>query len=498
MNLSQKIDSAATLKDMLQGSGVFDFCDIIAKEYGRNIPYKLVAEISALNDLEPCRAGQIKTIGIFYYHMDIGGVQRVISRQIEIFKKLGYNVVVFTTDPPSEKDYCIGDTSRVVIDRLDPNSSVRENAEKFVNTMRQYDIDLFYSHAFGDVFHLLCFLLLTKFCLKIPCFVHYHNVFSYSLCRAAIPQFFVVTEILKMADLVLSLSRVDCLYFQSEGVKSVYLPNPPTFDKIPDELEKVSDGKTVLFLARIEPSQKRPCDAVAIIEKVALQVPDVKLVIVGCGKEKDEAQLLKRIEKSSAKDNICFKGHSSNVVEYLLSSDIFLCTSTREGYPMTFAEALCCGLPIVTYDMPYLEVTRGDSGISVVPQLDIESAADKIIYLLENPVEREKASEKARLYGEKLFEFDHENVWSDIIMNYKSFSNESVCQINDVGIMLNTLKFHLFLGDKERLKKKNKQLADMQKSLTSLQKSFSFKIGRLITSGPRKMREWVRLVRKVK
>ena len=125
--------------------------------------------------------------------------------------------------------------------------------------MKEYNIDLFYTHAFGDVFHVACFLLLTKFSLKIPCFVHYHNVFSYSLCHNAIHQFCIATEWLKMADLVLSLSRIDCLYFQSQGMKSVYLPNPPSFDKLPDDSEKISDGKTVLFLARIEHSQKRPC-----------------------------------------------------------------------------------------------------------------------------------------------------------------------------------------------------------------------------------------------
>ena len=54
---------------------------------------------------------EIKTIALYYYHLTIGGVQRVISLLIPLLQKMGYKVVLITDKEPSENDlaleYCV-------------------------------------------------------------------------------------------------------------------------------------------------------------------------------------------------------------------------------------------------------------------------------------------------------------------------------------------------------------------------------------------------------
>ncbi len=78
------------------------------------------------------------------------------------------------------------------------------------------------------------------------------------------------------------------------------------------------------------------------------QHTDVKLVIVGYGEE--EKKLKEMVKKLSLRDKVIFTGRVKNqqIPYYLSIGDIYCRPSRSEGQGISFLEAMCAGLPIVT------------------------------------------------------------------------------------------------------------------------------------------------------
>lgn len=73
--------------------------------------------------------------------------------------------------------------------------------------------------------------------------------------------------------------------------------------------------------------------------------PDSELYLVGDGTERDEIERL--VKQKNLNDCVFFTGIQPNVFGILHSMDMFTLTSIKEGIPMSIAEAMGTGLPIV-------------------------------------------------------------------------------------------------------------------------------------------------------
>jgi glycosyltransferase involved in cell wall biosynthesis len=76
-----------------------------------------------------------------------------------------------------------------------------------------------------------------------------------------------------------------------------------------------------------------------------------------------------------------------DVLKWLAWSDCVVLSSLREGIPVSFMEAMACGLPVVTTDAsPSIAelVEDGKSGI-IVPRGDIDSFAKALSYIRDHP-----------------------------------------------------------------------------------------------------------------
>jgi glycosyltransferase involved in cell wall biosynthesis len=74
---------------------------------------------------------------------------------------------------------------------------------------------------------------------------------------------------------------------------------------------------------------------------------------VGLGPEWDRLHDLTR--RCGLVDHVTFLGNvpdQSEVFGLMKSASVFVLPSIREGYGMVVAEALCCGLPVITVDHP--------------------------------------------------------------------------------------------------------------------------------------------------
>jgi len=118
---------------------------------------------------------------------------------------------------------------------------------------------------------------------------------------------------------------------------------------------------------------------------VLKDVPDVRLVVMGDGPERENLKHLST--QLVLSDCVQFMGNLSHekVIKIMKSSDIFCLPSTVEGFGLVTVEAMAAGLPYVNSDIgPTREITRNSKGGILYPPRDIQALADGILSLLQN------------------------------------------------------------------------------------------------------------------
>lgn len=133
------------------------------------------------------------------------------------------------------------------------------------------------------------------------------------------------------------------------------------------------------------------------------QVANCKCIIVGDGFEMNK--LKQEAENLKLKDSIIFTGFRSDIENILSIMDVFVLPSTlTEGLPLVLAEAASAGLPLIATSVGGNTeiVFNGVNGFIVKPR-DISALTDKIIYLINNPIDREKMGNESKKIWNRYF-----------------------------------------------------------------------------------------------
>ena len=210
-------------------------------------------------------------------------------------------------------------------------------------------------------------------------------------------------------------------------------------------------------------------------------------------------------------------GGTDDPKSFYQQADLFLSTSVSEGFPCTIGESLAHGLPVVAFDLPYLEFLReSGNGIRVVPQNDIHGAAKMIIELLTDPESYRKLSGQALRSAEKYDRFDFPAAWRNILASLGQ--PEKYCSVNieddeSIRLMLEQLVSQSVASmrslddaqrkrqekelerQKQELERKNKILKRQKKEVEAMKKSLSYRLGRALTWLPRKIRGGIRCLK---
>ena len=193
---------------------------------------------------------------------------------------------------------------------------------------------------------------------------------------------------------------------------------------------------------------KRPLDAIEIFRRVLERIPDAKLVMVGGLGSLYGRQISKMVAADpKLSDSVKLPGFSVNVWEWYSRASVFLSTSSLEGFPLTFMEAGAAGVPIVGYDLPYIETVKGNDGFIPVKPGDVNAAADAICRLLEDDEAREKAGAANRATFERVKSFDqmvaYDKLFDDVKAGVRvgSPSGDETAQV-----CLKTLAEHAMFG----------------------------------------------------
>lgn len=102
--------------------------------------------------------------------------------------------------------------------------------------------------------------------------------------------------------------------------------------------------------------------------------------------------------------NILYTGRlmHNEIPVYLNAADVFVLPTLAEGCCNAIVEAMACGLPIISSDLPFnWDVLNSDNSIMVNP-INIQQLADAISELRDNPQRRESMSHASLLSAKQL------------------------------------------------------------------------------------------------
>ncbi len=497
-------DQALGFDLLVEQWGAVETVSAMARE-GWNQRSKMAQALAGARALA-CRKASIRTVGTYYQKISNGGVQRVLCSLIPMWKGMGYEVVLFTDEPPSPDDYPLPEGVKRVV--LPPRAESEgeqygARARLLAEALEEHGVDTMVYHAW--LANTLLWDLLVVKSLGIPFAVNTHSVFSCMILsgNAYFPE---VPAIYGLCDAVVSLSRVDRQFWSHFAPRAFYLPNPLTFD-----VEKVARAKLasrdVLWVGRFS-AEKRPLDAIQIMAEVVRSVPDARLRMLGSGPNEElNGQIRREIEDSGLSGSVELCGYHPEVEPFYEAASVYLSTSRYEGFPMGLVESKSHGVPCVMYELPYIEMCRGGEGIAAVKQRDIHAAAAAVIALLADDEYRVRMGDAARRSLQPFADADLAGGWQEVLEAMVSGAPLSAgAEVDETErIMMETLMTHYRQGcrlfhlredklarckqDREALKEKvrktrqelklsRQKLSKVVRQEKALRNSWSYRLGR--------------------
>ena len=129
------------------------------------------------------------------------------------------------------------------------------------------------------------------------------------------------------------------------------------------------DRYRVMYIGRDE--RKGLKDILFIIPIIIGKKPNVNFVLIGVNANLPSVVSYRFVSESMKWSLLC-------------SSGLFVLPTYHEAFPLSIAEALSCGLPVITYDLPELKPIYGDcKSVLFVKKGDTHALVNAIIRLLE-------------------------------------------------------------------------------------------------------------------
>lgn len=184
--------------------------------------------------------------------------------------------------------------------------------------------------------------------------------------------------------------------FKNRVFKWGYFPKYPD-SEIP--LQNNYCKVRILWVASLIPL-KHPEMIINLAEMLLKNNKDFEITMIGDGEMAQKIKMMRdRIPELT--NRVIMKGYIPNkdVLEEMSRNDIFCFTSNRlEGWGAVLGEAMACGCcPVSSADTgatPFL-IRHGKNGV-IFKTGNIQDLYEKVVYLIDNPIERRKMADAAR------------------------------------------------------------------------------------------------------
>jgi glycosyltransferase involved in cell wall biosynthesis len=229
--------------------------------------------------------------------------------------------------------------------------------------------------------------------------------------------------ILQNADAILALTEDMQIKIKNIYNTKIYIvPNGidlEVYNSVTINLKKETDTKNILFVGSLYPV-KGVKYLITAMKKILEEMPDVRLILVGDGKEREN--LVELSKQLSIVKYVRFVGKipHEKVKNFMQDADVFVLPSLSEGLPNVILEAMACGLPIVASRVGGISnIITNDINGYLVEVEDTDDIANKIILLLNDQALRKKISENNRQIVKKYS-------WENIIIELEKIYELSI------------------------------------------------------------------------
>lgn len=348
-----------------------------------------------------------RRVGIFYFRIGMGGIERVISILSRILQSSGFEVSIFVEER-CQVEIELADGIKVY--QLAPAKNDKENAALHLYSLekaiKESKIEiLFHMWPSHPQFFWDCILFHYN---NIAVIAQIHSDINWHLIYKKTGQFSqqAVIDYLKCADKTICLNIYGESFLRSEGVDAEFIPNPVHTTSYIHRSEDFSPR--LATIARLSDSGKQIHDILLAMRAISTHIPNAKLVLIGgFDHQKHYDNLMSAIKNLGILDNIEITGWTYKSDLYLSACHIFVSTSYTEGFHLGIAEAQRLGIPAIIYDLPITQKVNNES-IITVPQGEYKSLANEVLKLLNNYTEYCRLSlialQNGKMYDEKSYE----------------------------------------------------------------------------------------------
>lgn len=212
--------------------------------------------------------------------------------------------------------------------------------------------------------------------------------------------------ILRRADIIFVTNELDRQHFIKKGIspQRVITVRGGVDTKISSSIPEQEKRYEAVFVGRLHP-QKGALELIDIWERVCRVKKNAKLAIIGEGPL--EEKIKQKIKGKALEKNINLLGFMDGIekIRIFKSSNIVLHPAVYDSGGMAACEAMACGLPGVSFDLPALK-TYYPKGILKTPIGDTETFASNIIKLLTDNELYQKESAKALALAREEWDWD--------------------------------------------------------------------------------------------
>ncbi len=206
--------------------------------------------------------------------------------------------------------------------------------------------------------------------------------------------------------------------FGAKKERVTMIPNGVDISKIDSVADQEKDEDTIIFVGRIIP-HKHVDHLVEVVKRLKDDIPNIKLVIVGKGIEKEN--IIKQIKDDNLEDNVELLQDLSdeNLIIQMKKANVLVLPSMREGFGMVLAEANACKTPVVAYSTGgVLSVVIDNYNGLLVEPMNVDLLTQKV----KNVLTDRKLQERLAMQGRKrvIDKFNWDEITSEYIKVAKS------------------------------------------------------------------------------
>ena len=384
--------------------------------------------------MNPIKQHQKPGLAFIYHILHSNGVARVIALTADYLIKTGKYNVYLITGKPFIKDYkydhrikrFIGHDNYTIIKSLKQslnikyfilNNQLTESLIRFLKGLNSKVIGIFHGVYLSAIFHNT-----TN---------SYRSWYKFDIYDAFI-----------------SVIADDLYIYKKLGFKhSTFIPNLYTFE--PSETpESNLTYNNIVILGRAYDTIKGSIYALKAMSHIAKEIQDAKLIFATSDTRIKELQNLSNYYNIS--NNVIFQ-FFPNITEIFLNSSVLMFTSLCEAFPMAMNEGKAYGLPVVAFNVPFSPPYQ--SGVIIVPYLDVEALAKETIKLLKDYNYRKKMGKEAKLSLNRFKNNDTVQLWEKLFDSLdKGKFNQFQKEIEDKYYNEKKAKEHLLMHYNNSLK----------------------------------------------